>query len=82
MKFKKKIFPKIGAAIFAVVALILLLLSLPQPFFHTSVSAKNLTLYSDRAFMPTAGQQVLALVEAKLAKSPLYVAEQRHLVFI
>jgi hypothetical protein len=82
MKFKKKIFPKIGAAIFAAVALTLLLLSLPQPFFHTSVSAKNLTLYSDRPFMPTAGQQVLALVEAKLAKSPLYDAEQRHLVFI
>jgi hypothetical protein len=83
MKFKKKFLPKIGGAIVVVaVASILLLLSAPQPFFHTSVSAKNLTLYSDRSFTPAAGQRVLALAEDKLAKSPLYVAEQRHLVFI
>lgn len=82
MKFKKKIFPKIGVAIVAAVAVILLLLSVPQPFFHTAVSAKNLTLYSDRPFTPAAGQLVLTLVEAKLAKSPLYVSEQKHLVFI
>ena len=82
MKFKKRIFPKIGAAIVATVGLILLLLIAPQPFFHTSVSAKNLTLYSDRPFAPEAGRRVLALAEAKLAKSPLYVAEQKHLVFI
>jgi hypothetical protein len=82
MKFKKKILLKIGAALAAVVALILLLLSVPQPFFQTSVSAKNLSLYSDQPFAPAAGQKVLELVEAKLATSPLYSAEQKHLVFI
>ena len=62
--------------------MIWLLLSLPQPFFHTSVSAKNLTLYSDQSFAPASGQQVLELVEAKLTKSLLYSAEQKHLIFI
>ncbi len=82
MKFKKESLLKIGAALVAVVALLLVLLSVPQPFFHASVSAKNLTLYSDQSFAPAAGQQVLQLVEAKLTKSPLYSAEQKHLVFI
>lgn len=58
------------------------MLNVPQPFFHTSVSAKNLTLYSDQSFAAAAGQQVLALAEAKLARSPLYSAEQQHLIFI
>lgn len=82
MKFKKRLLLKIGAAAVAFVALIWLLLSLPQPFFQTSVSAKNLALYSDQPFAPTAGQHVLSLVEAKLARSPLYSAEQKHSVFI
>jgi hypothetical protein len=82
MKFKKRIFLKIGAAMVVAMALTLLLLSAPQPFFHTSVSARNLTLYSDRPFTQDAGRQALALVEAKLAKSPLYKAEQTHLIFI
>ncbi len=82
MKSKKKILLKIGVAIIAIVALLLVLPSLPQPFFHASVNAKNLTLYSDQPFAPAAGQQVLQLVEAKLAKSPLYSAEQKHLIFI
>ncbi len=82
MKFKKKLLLKIGAALVAVVALLLVLLNVPQPFFHTSVNAKNLTLYSDQSFTPAAGQQVLQLVEAKLTKSPLYSTEQKHLVFI
>ena len=82
MKFTKKILLKIGAATAGIVALIWLLLSLPQPFFHTSVSAKNLTLYSDQSFAPASGQQVLELVEANLTKSLLYSAEQKHLIFI
>ncbi len=82
MKFKKQPLLKIGTAAIAVVALIWVLLSLPQPFFHTSVSAKNLALYSDQPFTPTAGQHVLSLVEAKLAASPLYSAAQKHSVFI
>ncbi len=82
MKFRKKLLLKIGAAMVAIVALLLVLLNVPQPFFHASVSAKNLTMYSDKSFAPEAGQQVLQLVEAKLTKSPLYSAEQKHLVFI
>ena len=82
MKFTKKILLKIGTATAGIVALIWLLLSLPQPFFHTSVSAKNLTLYSDQSFAPASGQQVLELVEANLTKSLLYSAEQKHLIFI
>ena len=82
MKFTKKILLKIGAATVGIVALIWLLLRLPQPFFPTSVSAKNLTLYSDQSFAPASGQQVLELVEAKLTKSPLYSAEQKHFIFI
>ena len=82
MKFSKKMLLKTGAAFVVVAALMWGLLSLPQPFFHTSVSAKNLTLYSDQPFASAAGQQVLQLVEAKLTTSPLYSAAQKHLVFI
>ena len=82
MKFPKQFLPKIGAAFVAIIALLWLLLSVPQSFFQSSVSAKNLTLYSDQAFAPAAGQRVLELAEAKLAQSPLYSAEQKHLVFI
>ncbi len=82
MKITQKLLLKSGAALVAAIAFIWLLLSLPQPFFHTSVSAKNLTLYSDQPFASADGQRVLALAEAKLAQSPLYAAEQKHLVFI
>lgn len=82
MKFKKKTLLKFLAAIAGVFAAILLLLSVPQPFFRSSVTAKNLTLYSDQSFAPELGQRVLELAEAKLAQSPLYSAEQKHLVFI
>ena len=82
MKFKKKTLLKFLAAIAGVFATILLLLSVPQPFFRSSVTAKNLTLYSDQPFAPESGQRVLELAEAKLAQSPLYSAEQKHLVFI
>ncbi len=82
MKFPKKTLLKMGAAIVTIMALLWLLLSVPQPFFHSSVNAKNLTLYSDQSFTPAAGQRVLELTEAKLAQSPLYSTEQKHLVFI
>lgn len=82
MKFTKKLWLKIGVAIVAIIVLIGILLNAPQPFFHTSVSAKNLTLYSDQAFTSESGQRVLALAEAKLATSPLYSATQKHLVFV
>ncbi len=82
MKFKKKTLLKLLAGIVGAFALILLVLGVPHPFFSVSVSAKNLTLYSDQPFAPESGQRVLELVEAKLAKSPLYSAQQKHLVFI
>ncbi len=82
MKFKKKTLLKIAATLVALTVLLIGFLCLPQPFFQTSVSAKNLSLYSDQPFAPTAGQHVLSLVEAKLATSPLYSAAQKHSVFI
>jgi hypothetical protein len=78
---KKTLLKTLGLMVVLVV-LIWGLLSFPHPFFSTSASTKNLTLYSDQAFAPAAGQRVLALAEAKLAQSPLYSAQQTHLVFI
>lgn len=82
MKFKKKTLLKLFAGIAGAFALVLLALSVSQPFFGSSVSAKNLTLYSDQPFASESGQRVLQQVEAKLATSPLYSAEQKHQVFI
>lgn len=82
MKFKKKTLLKLLAGVAGAFAVVLLVLSVPQPFFRVSASAKNLTLFSDQPFAPGAGQRVLELVEAKLAKSPLYTAGQNHQVFI
>ena len=82
MKFKKKTLLKVLAAVVGACAALVLLLNLPQPFFSTSVSAKKLTLYSDQSFAPESGQRILELAGAKLAQSPLYSAEQKHLVFI
>jgi hypothetical protein len=58
------------------------LLSFPQAFFHASVRANNLALYSDQPFVPEMGKQVMDKVEAKLATSPLYSAQQDHAIFI
>jgi len=82
MTYRKKFLVKIVAGLIGISAAIALLLSVPQPFFDASVSAKNLTLYSDQPFANDSGQRVLELVEAKLAKSPLYAAEQKHQIFI
>lgn len=82
MKIRPKHVLKVLSAIVGLIALIFLLLNFPQSFFSNPVSAKNLTLYSDREFQPAAAQQVLSLVEAKLAKSPLYSPAQKHLIFI
>ncbi|MDX2043534.1 MAG: hypothetical protein SF097_20115 [Acidobacteriota bacterium] len=73
---------KIVAGLAGIAAAIALLLSVPQPFFDSSVCAKNLTLYSDQPFATEAGQRVLQQVEAKLMTSPLYLAEQKHEVFV
>ena len=82
MKVPKKLWLKIGGALGIAGGLLWLLLSIPQPFFHAQVSAKNLALYSDQPFAAAAGQQVLDLAEAKLKTSPLFSSEQKHLVFI
>jgi hypothetical protein len=82
MTYRKKLLLKIVAGVTAIVAAVGLLLNVPQPFFRVSVSAKNLTLHSDQPFSSESGRQVLQKVEAKLATSPLYLAEQSHEVFI
>jgi hypothetical protein len=79
---RKRLLLKFVATGVAACTLFWLLLCFPQPFFHTSVSAKNLTLYSDRPFATAAGRHVLELVEAKLSASPLYSDQQSHLAFI
>ncbi len=82
MTYRKKLLLKVVAGLVGIAAAIALVLSVPQPFFDSSVSAKNLTLYSDQPFATEAGQRVLQQVEAKLATSPLYLAEQKHQVFV
>ncbi len=82
MKTRKKTILRIIAAITIGLALYLMLLCFPQAFFRASVRADNLVLYSDQSFSPAAGEQVLALVAAKLSTSPLYSARQEHLVFV
>jgi len=82
MKFNKRIFWRTLSILALVPLLMLLLLNVPYPLFSTSVSANNLTLYSDRTFDSAAGQHILELAAAKLAQSPLYSTGQKHQVFI
>ena len=82
MKFNKRILWRTLAILAIVPLLMLLLLNVPYPFFSTSVSANNLTLYSDRTFDDAAGRHVLDLAAATLAQSPLYSAQQKHQVFV
>jgi hypothetical protein len=82
MKFSNRILWRTLPVFVIVPLLILLLLNVPYPLFSTSVSANNLTLYSDRMFEAPAGQHVLELAAAKLAQSPLYSAQQKHQVFL
>jgi hypothetical protein len=82
MRFNKKALWRTSAILAIVPVAMLLLLNLPHPLFSTSVSAKNLTLYSDRTFEAAAGQRVLESAAAKLAQSPLYSAQQKHEVFV
>lgn len=82
MKIRKNILLKGAALLLLAGGGIFLVFSFPHPFFRTSVQAQNLSLHSDQSFTSTAGHQLLERVEAKLAQSPLYVAEQKHQVFI
>jgi hypothetical protein len=82
-KFLKKRFWIRAVATFLVVFfLYLTLLCFPQPFFRWSVSAANLTLYSDQPFSEDEAKKVLEITQTKLATSPLYHAEQKHNIFI
>src|SRR5262245_1425301 len=84
MKFltKKKFWLKFAASLLVIFLLYLALLNFPQPFFHWSVSAENLTLYSDRPFAPEEGKKILEMAQAKLATSPLYSNQEPHKIFI
>jgi len=75
IKSTKKFWLKAAAGLFGVLIVYWGLICFPQPFFRSSVSANNLTLYSDQPFSPEAGKQILEIVEAKLAASPLYSAD-------
>jgi len=82
MKFNKRILWRTLAILAIVPLLMLLLFNVPYPLFGPSVSANNLTLYSDLTFDAVAGRHILELAAAKLAQSPLYSSQQRHRVFV
>jgi hypothetical protein len=58
------------------------LLCIPESFFSFSVRADNLVLHSDQPFSGAAAKRVLALTQAKLARSPLYSIGQDHHIYI
>lgn len=82
IKFKYRILLKFVTIIVGFIAVIIFLLCVPHAFFHTPISAKNLSLYSDQTFSSADGQRVLEIAQAKLTTSPLYSAEQNHQIFI
>lgn len=79
---KKRFWIRAIATILIVFTLYLALLCFPQPFFRWSVSAANLTLYSDKPFSEEEARKVLEMTQTKLASSPLYSSEQKHRIFI
>jgi hypothetical protein len=54
----------------------------PQPLFPYAAQDDHLVLHSDRPFSETAAQDVLRRVNQKLARSPLYVKEREHNIYI
>ena len=64
-----------------VVAVLLVVANHPEPLFPWSVTAENLSLYSDAAFLGDDGEEVLRL-RKKLLESPLYSAEEHYSAFI
>jgi hypothetical protein len=79
---KKRLWIRAVAALLVIFILYLTLLCFPQPFFRWSVSAANLTLYSDKPFSEEEAKKVLEMTRTKLEASPLYFAEQHHSIFI
>ena len=82
IKTIKKILGRTCLVIAGMCIFYLILLCFPQPFFSWSVSANNLTLYSDQPFSSEAGKKVLELTQAKLAASELFLSQQHHTIFI
>jgi hypothetical protein len=79
---KKRLWIRAFAGLLVLLTLYWALLCFPQPFFRWSVSAANLTLYSDKPFSEEEARKVLEITRSKLAASPLYSAEQQHRIFI
>jgi hypothetical protein len=79
---RKKFWIRTVATVLLVFMLYLTLLCFPQPFFHWSVSAANLTLYSDRPFSEDEAKKVLEITQGKLEASPIYSSGQHHSIFI
>jgi hypothetical protein len=79
---KKRFWMKALATLLIIFLLYLGLLCFPQPFFHYSVSAAHLTLYSDQPFSEEEAKKVLQMTEAKLAASPLFLPQEHHAIFI
>src|SRR5215469_7613072 len=82
IKISKKAWLRILAIVILTACFCWALFGYPQPLFHWSVGAANLTLYSDRAFDEEAGKRVLEMARAKLSASPLYSADESHSAFI
>ena len=84
MKLKRaaKLTIRVVLILLAVVGCYLALLCFPQPFFRSSASTTNVTLYSDTPFSPEDGKKILEIVEAKLASSPSFSRPAHHSVFI
>ncbi|HEY4760775.1 MAG TPA: hypothetical protein VIH42_09365 [Thermoguttaceae bacterium] len=82
-RFTIKAWLKLGLIIIGFFASSLLLFFFfPQLLFAWSVSANNLTLYCDQAFLMEDGRNVLELVQAKLSRSPLYSSCDHYAFFI
>jgi len=82
MRALKALPVRIAAAAVTLFACYLAILCFPQPLFPYSIRAEGLTLHSDRAFPPAAGQQVLQLAAAKLATSPLEANRPTYDIFV
>jgi len=78
----KKFLIRFFAVAIGLLAIYWILLCFPQIFFHSSVSANNLTLYSDQSFSTEAGKTVLEKAEAKLIASPLYSPKENQTTFV
>jgi hypothetical protein len=81
-KIRRKPLLKGAAALVALFVFYLALLCFPEPFFTCSVSASNLTLYSDVPFAEGDGRRVLEIAAQKLERSPLYSQSTHHSIFI